>query len=148
MNTEDSLMVARYSSLRVVGSADTLKHEKITDNNRDSISSFRAGSLPGADGPHIYMTKGVKVDMENLRVDFAKKHNAPLRLGVYATPNAYLNDKTWRKMSPAFCKGICMMPVVRDYPDLCIVMTLDGFASHLDSVALLIFSKHNILLVK
>ena len=77
-----------------------------------------------------------------------KKHNAPPGSGVYATPNAYLNDKTWKKIAPAFCEGISMMPVVRDYPDWRIVMTLDGFASHLDPAALLIFSKHKIIFVK
>ena len=63
------------------------------------------------------MTKGMKVDLETLRGDFAEKHNASPGLGVYATPNTYLNDKTWRKIAPEFCEGICMMPVVRDYPD-------------------------------
>ena len=62
------------------------------------------------------MTKGVKVDMETLRGDFAKKHNAPPGSGVYATPNAYLNDETWRKIAPAFCKGIRMMSVLKYYP--------------------------------
>ena len=35
-----------------------------------------------------------------------------------------------------------MMPVVRDYVDWWIIMTLDGFVSHLEPAALLIFSKH------
>ena len=77
MNTDKSSMVASNGNIHVVGSADTLKHKKITDNNRGSISSLRARSSDGADGPRIYMTKGVKVDLETLRVDFAKKHNAP-----------------------------------------------------------------------
>ena len=75
-----------------------------------------AGSSAETDGPRIYMTKGVKVDMETLRGDFAKKHNAPPGSGVYATPNAYLNDETWRKIAPAFCKGIRMMSVLKYYP--------------------------------
>ena len=85
-------MVAINGNLCVVGSADTLKHEKITDNNCGIISSFRAGSSTGADGPRIYMKKGVKVDMENLRGYFANKHNAPHGSVFYATPNAYIND--------------------------------------------------------
>ena len=50
MNTEESLMVASNGDVRVVGSADTLEHEKITDNNRNSILSLRAGSSSGAYG--------------------------------------------------------------------------------------------------
>ena len=77
MNTDESLMVASNGNLRVVGSTDMLKHEKITDNNHDSILSLLAGSSAGADRPRIYMTKEVKVDMDTLRGDFAKKQNAP-----------------------------------------------------------------------
>ena len=127
---------------------DTLKHEKIIDDNRDSISLLRSGSSDGANRPRIYMTKGVKMDLDTLRGDFEKKHNAPPGSGVYANPNAYLNDRTWRNIALALCDGISMMPVVRDYPDCWIVTTLDGFASHLDPAALLIFSKHKIILVK
>ena len=106
MNTDESLMVASNGNIRVVGSADTLNNEKITDDNCDSILQLRAGSSAGADGPRIYMTKRVKVDLETLRGDFSKKHNAPPGSGVYATPNAYLNDKTWKKIAPAFCEGL------------------------------------------
>ena len=77
MNTDKSLMVANNGNLRVVGSAEPLKYEKVTDNNCDSIQSFRAESSAGADRPRIYMTKEVKVDMDTLRGDFAKKQNAP-----------------------------------------------------------------------
>ena len=94
------------------------------------------------------MTKGVKVDLETLRGGVSKKHNAPHGLGVYATPNAYFNEDTWIKIAPALCKGVRMMPVVRDYPDWWIIMTIDGFASHFYPTALLIFLKHKILLVK
>ena len=148
MNTDESLMVASNGNLRVVGSTDMLKHKKIIDENRDSISSLRAGSSAGEDGLRIYMTKGEKMDLETLRGDFAKKHNVPPGLGVYSTPNAYLNDKTWRNIAPALWEGIRMMPVVRYYSYCWTVLTLDGFESHLDPAALLIFSKHKILLVK
>ena len=37
MNTDKSLMVANNGNLRVVGSAEPLKYEKVTDNNCDSI---------------------------------------------------------------------------------------------------------------
>ena len=81
-------MVASNGNLCVVGSADTLKHEKITDDNCDSILLLRSGSSAREDGPRIYMTKGVKVDLETLWGDFAKNHNAPPGSVAYATPHA------------------------------------------------------------
>ena len=117
MNTNESQMVASNGNICVVGSTDTLKHEEITDDNRSSIQLLLAGISAGAYMPCIYMTKGVKVDIKTLRRDFAKKHNVPPGLGVYATPNAYLNEETWRKIAPELCEGIHMMPVVRYYPD-------------------------------
>ena len=112
MNTDESSMVVSNGNIRVVGSADTLKHEKVIDENRD-ISSLRVGSYAGVNGPRIYMTKGVKMDMETLRGDFVKKHNALPGSGVYATPNAYLNGETCRHIAPALCDRIYIMPVVR-----------------------------------
>ena len=88
------------------------------------------------------------MDLDTLRGDFEKKHNAPPGSGVYSTPNAYLNDETWRNIAPAFCEGIFMMPVVRYYPDWWTVVTLYGFASHLYPAALLILSKHKIIIIK
>ena len=148
MNIDKASMVVSNGNLHVVGSTDTLKHEKIIDDNRDSISLLRAGSSDGANRPRIYMKKGVKMYLETLRGDFEKKRNAPPGSGVYANPNAYLNDETWRNIALALCEEISMMSVVRDYPDCWIVTTLDGFASHLDPAALLILSNHKILLVK
>ena len=86
--------------------------------------------------------------METLRGDFKNKQNSPTRSGFYATPNAYLNDKNWIKIAPAFCEGISMMPVVRDYPDWWIVMTPDGFEYNLEPAALIISSNHKHFLVK
>ena len=148
MNLDESSMVAINGVLRVVGSAEKRKYEQITDENRDIISTIRVRSSAGSDGPRIYLTQGKKVDMETLRGDFAQKHKDPPGSGVYATPSAYLNDETWRKIAPSLCKGIRAMPIVNDHPDWWIVMTLDGFASHLDPEGLLIFSEHKILIVK
>ena len=47
-----------------------------------------------------------------------------------------------------FAKGLRQLPVVRDYPELWMVMTLDGFGSHLEGDALKLFAKHKILIVK
>ena len=82
-------MVGSNGNFRVVGFADMLKHEKITDNNCNSILLLRVVSSAWAD---VYMTNGVKVNLETLRGDLAKEHNAITGSGIYATPNAYIND--------------------------------------------------------
>ena len=40
------------------------------------------------------------------------------------------------------------MPVIKNYPDLWIAITLDGFGSHLEGEALKVFADHKILIVK
>ena len=51
-----------------------------------------------------------------------------------------MTDKVWNKMAPNFAKGLCDLPVINDYPELCMVLTLDGYASHLQGDALKIFA--------
>ena len=40
------------------------------------------------------------------------------------------------------------MPVVRNYPDLWMAITRDGFGSHLEGYSFKVFASHKILIVK
>ena len=40
------------------------------------------------------------------------------------------------------------MPIVREYPNLWMTITLDGYGSHLEGDALKVFADHKILIVK
>ena len=50
---------------------------------------------------------------------------------VVCTDNAYMTDATWIKLAPDIAKGIRMMPVIKDHPKWKVIVTLDGFSSHL-----------------
>ena len=59
-----------------------------------------------------------------------------------------MTDKFWNELAPDFSKGICDIPVIKDYPELWMVLTLDGYGSHLQGDALKIFADYKILIVK
>jgi hypothetical protein len=58
---------------------------------------------------------------------------------VIMTPNAYMTDEAWKEVVPHLCKGIRSMKGIRDHPNFWVVLSLDGFGSHLDSESLLLF---------
>ena len=51
-------------------------------------------------------------------------------------------------MSKAFAKGLGYLPIVQDYLDMWMVITLDGYGSHLQGDALQVFAHHKILIIK
>jgi hypothetical protein len=77
-------------SLKIVGSAEVKKHERITDDNREAITIVCVGSAGGHSGPWIFLVKKQK-DFEknslfqNLVANF---HGIPPGNLVVATPNA------------------------------------------------------------
>ena len=89
-----------------------------------------------------------KIDIQNFKGDFAKKHKDPPGLKVIPTPNAYMTDKVWNKLSPAFSKGLCDLLVIKDYPELWMFLNLDEYGYHMQGDALKIFADQNILIVK
>ena len=118
------------------------------DDNRCSITAVRSGVSAGAEGPRFFLAAAEEIKYKTLNANFSKKHNAPPGSKVIATPNAYMTNDAWNLISEDFAKGLRQLPVVRDYPELWMVMTLDGFGSHLEGDALKVFAKHKILIVK
>ena len=76
------------------------------------------------------------------------KHISPTGSQVIATPNAYMTDKVWNEMLKDFAAGLRALPIFRGYLDLWMVLTLDGFGSHLQGKALKVFADYKILIVK
>ena len=132
---------------KVVASNHVKKHQMNKDDNRGSITIARCGLSAGVEGPRYFLVKAEKIEHKCFH-DFAKKHKAPAGSEVIATPNAYMTDVVWNKMSKAFAQGLRDLPIVRDYPDLWMVITLDGYGSHLQGEALQVFAHHKILIVK
>ena len=108
---------------------------------------MRCGSAAGVDGPRIFLAKGQRLDYDTFKA-FTKHHKAPAGSCVEMTPNAYMTNDAWRKIVPKLCEGIRQMKGICDHPNWWVVLSLDGFGSHLDPEALLVFSKYKILIVK
>ncbi len=67
---------------------------------------------------------------------------------VVCNDNAYMTDATWIKLAPDISKGIRLMPVIKDYPNWKVVVTLDGFFCHLVPASLEPFTVALIEVVK
>ena len=132
----------------MVASKFVKKHQTNTYDNRLNITIYRCGLASGIDGPHFYFVKAEKIDIQTYKGGFAKKHKAPPGSKVIPTPNAYLTDKVWNNLAPAFTKGLRDLPVIKNYPELWMVLTLDGYGSHLQGDALKIFADYKIFIVK
>ena len=65
------------------------------------------------------------------------------------TPNAYMTDEAWAQIVPNLCESIRDMDVIRDHPQWWVLLTLDGFGSHVNvDEALKIFADSKILIAK
>jgi hypothetical protein len=133
---------------KVVASKYVKKQQINTSDNKGTITVARCGLASGIDGPRFFLVKGEKIELSTFKGNFAAKHDAPPGSKVIATPNAYMTDNVWNEMSTSFAAGVRKLPIICDYPELWMVMTLDGFGSHLQPEALKVFSDHKILAVK
>ena len=124
------------------------KHQTNTYNNRLNITIYRCGLASGLDGPHFYFVKAEKIDIQTYKGGFAKKHKAPPGSKFIPTPNSYMTDKVLNDLSPSFAKVLCDISIIKYYPELWMVPTLDGYASHLQGYALKIFADYKILILK
>ena len=102
----------------MVASKAVKKHQTNTDDNCRTINISRCGLASGVDCPRLYLVKAENIDIQTFNVDFAKKHKAPPGSKSIPTPNAYMTDKVWNELAPAFAKGLCGIPVIKDDPEL------------------------------
>ena len=120
------------SVLRVIRSAAWKKHKKNASDSGQSITIVRVGSAAGVEGPGIFLAKGVELTTElMLKKNFARIHKAPIVSFVEMTPNGYMKNKVWMKIVRHLCDGIRAMEGIKNHPDWWIVLSLDGFGSHL-----------------
>jgi hypothetical protein len=148
LNLDETSVLGCNGNLRIVGSAEVKKHEKTTQDNRDSVTIVCIGSASGETGPWIFLLKGKKELEWNhplRKLDFP---GVPAGSKVIMTPNAYMTNEVWIKLTPFIANGIRKMPVIKDHPDWMVCMTLDGFGSHLLPEALQAFTDAKIEVVK
>jgi hypothetical protein len=142
-------MGANEGELHVIGSIHKRKQEKNLADNRKSIPAVCVGSAAGVDGPCFYLAKGKtkEINLPSFK-DFTANYKAPAGTHVIMTPNAYMTDEAWDEVVPFLCEGICKMNGIKDNKDWWVVLSLDGFGSHLGPDALLELNRHKILVVK
>lgn len=149
---ETCYMGSHNGPIKVIASLARKKTEKITEDDRESITSVRMGTAAGASGPFIFLAKGKSDDNipKSLRGDLSKnRKGVPLHSRVIMTPNAYMTDEAWINLVEDFCKGVRSMPVVRDHPEWWFVLTLDGYGSHINNhEASKMFANYNVMVVK
>ncbi len=90
---------------------------------------------------------GKQIELDSFK-NFAENYPAPTGSHVSMTPSTYMTDEAWSKLVPFLCQGIWLMQGIKDHPDLWVVLSLDGFGSHLASNSLLVFNEYKILVVK
>ena len=147
LNLDKTCMAGSEGELHIIGSKEKKKHEKNVADSRESITSVRVGSAGNVDGPRFYLAKGKEIEMSAFK-DFTKHFPAPEGSRVIMTPNAYMTDDAWVELVPFLCRGIRAMERIKDHPDLWVVLSLDGFGSHLVPESLVVFNEHKILVVK
>lgn len=146
-NLDESNFQCSEGNVKVLGKRGKKKHEKNTQDNRDSITALRVGVAAGHGGPRFFLGKGKTVESDRLK-NFCKHFPAPPGSFVDVNASAYMTNEMWQECVPKLCKGIRAMPLVRDHPDWWVVLSLDGYASHLDADSLLVFQQHKILVIK
>ena len=66
---EESICADHFGNIKIVGSANKKKHEKIIQDSRVSITLVRTGRADGVTGPTIFLLKGVRRNSE-FRMNF------------------------------------------------------------------------------
>ncbi len=95
----------------------------------------------------IFLAAGKKMEQQTLK-NF-EKHGPPKGSTIVMTSTAYITDKAWAQVAPSLAKGIQAMPVICGHPNWWVVLTLDGFSSHVNvSSALEVIAQHKIFAVK
>jgi hypothetical protein len=134
-NLDESCFMANSDNkILIIASDAKRKPEKITDDCRASITSVRCGMASGEEGPYIFLAKGQKIERSSLRGDISRRGAVRLPIGsrVLMSPNAYMTDEVYLNLVPFLCQGNRQMPVIKEHPTWWVVLTMDGFGSHVN----------------
>ncbi len=150
LNLNETSVPGCNGNICIVGSAKVKKHEKTMQDNHDSVTIVRIGSASGETGPWIFLLKGKKGLEKNHPLRNLERNFPGVLAGskVVMTPNAYMTNEAWIKLTPFIANGIRNMAVIKDHPDWMVCMTLDEFGSHLVPEALQPFTDAKIEVVK
>ena len=148
-NLDETTFRVEDGNLKIIGSAARQKHEKNSSDCQQSITVARMGLAAGVEGPRFFLGKGKEESVPSLRkAIFSHIHKAPVGSCVNMTPNAYMTNTVWNAIAPDICAGIHASKGVCEHPELWVVLSIDGFGSHLQGNALQVYAASKILVFK
>jgi hypothetical protein len=59
-----------------------------------------------------------------------------------------MTNEVWLDITPSLCKGICSVKGIRDHPNWWVVLSYDGYGSHLQNDTLEVFTAEKNLVMK
>ena len=98
-------------------------------------------------GPLVYLLERKEIcykAMKNFEIVF----DCPTGLHIQMTLNVFMTDEACVRMKNWLCTIICEMPVIEDNSEKWVLLSLDGFDSHLNMDTLQVFASYKILFVK
>lgn len=144
-NVDEEGVDASIATLKAYGDKQVRKHQRTSASSRTKITAFRGGSAAGASTASAFLMAGKKP-----KEGFEDNHvleaaGAPPGSIVVMTEGAYMNDNAMYPASEAICKSIRSHSVVRCFPSVPVVLTMDGFTSHIKLIPVMeLYTSYNI----
>ena len=130
---ETCLMATENGSIKVYGSANRTKHEKINMDSRASVTMYRTGTPAGDTGPTIFLCAGSS-RRGGYSDKFLMKGGASKGSTIIMTENAFMTDDAWEAMTPNVIDGLrSINDYVKANPQWWMLEIFDGFGSHIRS---------------
>jgi hypothetical protein len=173
-NLDETCVMGCEGTIKIIGDGGWKKDNKSVEDNRDSIKIVRIGNSGGSSGQLLFLARGKTMDVPALKN--LPSLGVPPNSKIIMMPTAFMTDEAWAALAPNLAKGIRAMPVciclhlmlpfllmlsnaffsilfylkvIKDYPHWWVVLTLDGYGSHLNvSSALQVLHEHKIHIVK
>lgn len=147
-NMDESCLLGSDGTVKTIGSSSKSKTEKIMSDCCASITVLRTGAAGGSTGPWIFLAAGKELTCRALQ-NIDKRDGVPKNSKIYMTPTAYMTDSTYAIIAPELADGIRKMPFICEHPNWWVVVSLDGFGSHVNvHQAQEAFYKRKILILK
>lgn len=131
LNMDELSLLASNGTVKVIGAAIKKKTENIMEDSRVSITVLRTGAAGGSTGPWIFLAAGKEITCKLMR-NIDRKEGVPPHSKDYMTESAYMTDAVYAKIAPELADGIRKMPDICDHPDWWVIVSLDGFGSHVN----------------
>ena len=97
-------MMTGMGNVKILGSVGRKKHESTSGDCQDSITMLQPGSSASRTSPTIMLVKGVRV-CSGFNTQFLIKYSAAVGSRIIANKNAYMDTKTWEKITPSIIEG-------------------------------------------